>query len=332
MSTPNSVGLRGLGRTAAVALLFSAASASAGCGSPPPPKELVEARASYDRAAGGIAVKLAPAALDTAKQALQRAERSFRDAEDSQDTRALAYIADRRARLAEAVADMEAAIREKLKAEADFKTEQALALERMRQGAEKGRRDLEAERLAREAADRARAEAEKGKSEAEKARLAAERARLDAERARLEAERAKEELEKKYAAALASLKELASVKEDKRGVVITLSGAVLFATGKSELLTIAREKLTDVAKVLKEQGSPPLRIEGHTDSVGSAEENRKLSLARADAVKSHMVSSGYPADKIRTVGLGPDRPVADNTSPEGRANNRRVEIVVNPRD
>ena len=117
-----------------------------------------------------------------------------------------------------------------------------------------------------------------------------------------------------------------------RGVVITLSGAVLFASGKSELLAIAKEKLNEVHKVLKDQGSPKLRIEGHTDSVGSAEENKKLSLARAESVKSHLVSQGYPADRIKAVGLGPDKPVADNTSAEGRANNRRVEMIVNPKD
>ncbi len=117
-----------------------------------------------------------------------------------------------------------------------------------------------------------------------------------------------------------------------RGVVITLSGAVLFSTGKSELMPIAKEKLNEVYKVLKDQGHPKLRIEGHTDSVGSAEENRKLSLARAESVKAHFVSQGYPADRIKTVGKGPDSPVADNGSAEGRANNRRVEIIVNPKD
>ena len=274
------------------------------CGPPPPPKELVEARESYDRASKGVAPKLAPAALDTAKQALQRAEREFRDQEDTPDSRAYAYIADRRARLAEAQAAYEAALLDKAASEKQFKEKSAAELDAAREQIRKDKASLDEERKAREAA-------EKGRSEAEKARA---------------------ELEKKYMAALASLKEMATVTEEKRGVVITLSGAVLFASGKSELLPIAKEKLNDVAKVLKDQGNPPLRIEGHTDSTGSAEENRKLTLARADAVKAQLVSQGYAGDKIKTVGLGPDRPVADNKSPEGRANNRRVEIIVNPRD
>ncbi|MBL9022339.1 MAG: OmpA family protein [Myxococcales bacterium] len=277
---------------------------STACGAAPPPKELVEARESYDRASKGLASKLAPAALDTAKQALQRAEREFRDNEDTPDTRAFSYIADRRARLAEAQAAYEAASQQKAEAEKAFKEKSQSELDAAREAIRKERESLDAERKAREAA-------EKGRSEAEKARA---------------------ELEKKYLAALASLKEMATVAEEKRGVVITLSGAVLFASGKSELLPIAKEKLNEVAKVLKDQGNPPLRIEGHTDSTGSAEDNRKLSLARADAVKAQLASQGYPSDKIKTLGLGPDRPVADNGSPEGRANNRRVEIIVNPRD
>lgn len=272
------------------------------CATVPPPKELTEARKMYDQAQGGLAAKLAPAALDGAKQALQRAERSFRDTEDSVETRALGYIAERRARLAEAAGDVAFANQEKLAAEAAFKEKSTTELDRARTTIESEKQKTEEARKAREEADRGRAEAEKGRKEAERV----------------------------AAAALASLKEMASVKEEQRGVVITLSGAVLFTSGKSDLLAIAKEKLTEVFKVLKDQSFPKLRIEGHTDSVGSAEENRRLSLARAESVKAHLVSLGYPADRITTAGLGPDTPVAENGTAEGRANNRRVEIIVNP--
>jgi outer membrane protein OmpA-like peptidoglycan-associated protein len=277
---------------------------AAGCATVPPPKELTDARTSYERAQGGSAVKLAPAALDTAKQALQKAERLFRDEEDTPETRALAYIADRKARLAEAMASIAQSEADKVAYEGEFKDKSASELDKARGALQAGGQKL----------------------------AESERARQEAEKARLEAEKARKEAERIAAAALASLKEMASVKEEARGVVITLSGGVLFASGKSDLLSIAKEKLNEVYKVLKDQGSPKLRIEGHTDSVGSAEENRKLSLARADSVKSHLVSQGYPSDRIKTVGLGPDRPVTDNGSAEGRANNRRVEIIVNPKD
>ncbi|WP_437964370.1 OmpA family protein [Sorangium sp. So ce260] len=296
--------------------LCAALVAATGCSAAMPPKELVDARDSYKRAAQGTAASLAPAQLDTAKQALSRAEGAFNEDPESQQTRDLAYIADRKAREAEAAAALQQAQRDKAEAEEEFKELSQEQLATAKDALQSGQQQIERER-------QARAQAESARVQAESARSAAEKARQEAEAARREAERVAN-------AALASLKEIAAVKEEKRGVVITLSGAVLFASGKSELLPIAKEKLNQVATTLKDQGSPPLRIEGHTDSTGSAQVNRKLSLDRADSVKAHLVSVGLPADKIATVGHGPDRPVADNASAEGRANNRRVEIIVNP--
>ncbi len=310
----------------------------AACAKPPPPKELVRAREAYERAEAGIARKLAPAELDTAKKALQTAERAYREDGDEAEPRALAYVAERNALLSEAAALEEQAKREKLELEKQIKEQTELELSRARDAVRAERERLEAERRAREEADKARAKAEddrrraeadkasadKLRAEAEAAKVAAEKARLDAEKARLEAEKA-------AAAALDRLKALAAVKEEARGVVITLSGQVLFASGKSELLPIARDKLDEVARVLKEQNNPPLLVEGHTDSSGSASDNKKLGLARAEAVRSHLVSRGYPESKIRAAGIGADRPIAPNTTAEDRANNRRVEIIVNPK-
>ncbi|WP_437670032.1 OmpA family protein [Sorangium sp. So ce131] len=301
------------GRSLGLAAVLLAAS---GCSSALPPKELVDARSSYSRANQGPASTLAPAQLDNARQALSRAEGAFNEDPESQQTRDLAYVAERKAREAEAAAAIEQAQRDKAAAENNFKELSQQQLASAKDALQTGQQQIERERQAR--------------AQAESARLQAESARTEAEKARKEAEDARREAERVANAALASLKEVAAVKEEKRGVVITLSGAVLFASGKSELLPIAKEKLNQIATTLKDQGSPPLRIEGHTDSTGSADANRKLSLARADSVKAHLISVGLPADKIATVGHGPDRPVADNKSPEGRANNRRVEIIVNP--
>ena len=118
--------------------------------------------------------------------------------------------------------------------------------------------------------------------------------------------------------------------EEARGVVITLSGSVLFATGQSALLPIAKQKIDEVAKAVKDQGFKSLLVEGHTDSQGSATKNNELSQARAESVRQQLASNGIPSDKIRAQGLGSSRPVADNNTAEGRANNRRVEIVVEP--
>jgi len=154
---------------------------------------------------------------------------------------------------------------------------------------------------------------------------------LDSSKTALEAEKQKAaNAEKARIAAEASLRELANVKEESRGMVITLSGSVLFATGKSTLLPIAQQKLAEVAKALNDQGYKSLLVEGHTDSQGSVDKNMALSQERAQAVRSYLISQGVAPDKIRAEGVGSGRPVADNGTAEGRANNRRVEIVVEP--
>ena len=122
---------------------------------------------------------------------------------------------------------------------------------------------------------------------------------------------------------------IAAVKEEARGVVITLSGSVLFASGKYELLNTAMTKLDQVAEALKAQdASKRMVVEGHTDSQGSAASNQPLSLNRANAVRNYLVSKGVAGDKISAVGMGSSRGVADNNTAENRANNRRVEIVI----
>ncbi len=73
-----------------------------------------------------------------------------------------------------------------------------------------------------------------------------------------------------------------------------------------------------------------MTVEGHTDSQGQKAYNVELGQKRAQAVREQLVARGVAADRIKAVGIGPDRPIADNTSAEGRANNRRVEIIVEP--
>jgi outer membrane protein OmpA-like peptidoglycan-associated protein len=131
------------------------------------------------------------------------------------------------------------------------------------------------------------------------------------------------------ARAMESLAKIAQVKEEARGMVITLSGQVLFVTGKAELLPSAQDQLGQVAKALIDQGEiNPIVVEGYTDSVGSDANNLKLSQSRAEAVRAFLVSKGLPGDKLTANGRGKSNPVASNDTPDGRANNRRVEIVV----
>ena len=129
-------------------------------------------------------------------------------------------------------------------------------------------------------------------------------------------------------AAMAELAAIAAVKEEERGLVVTLSGGVLFRSAESSLLASAMVKLDQVANALLSVRARNIIVEGHTDSQGSESYNQGLSQRRADAVCAYLVQKGYPADRIQAHGKGEATPIAKNSSPEGRANNRRVEIVI----
>jgi outer membrane protein OmpA-like peptidoglycan-associated protein len=279
-------------------LSFAAMLVLVGCGSTLPPKELVDARAAYQTAAKGPASQQSPAELHVAKQALDQAERSFNDDGDTPQTKDFSYIAIRKAQLAEASARAALAAKDKDAAE------------------------REAANLTQDALSKARGDLATTKSNLEKTQGDLEREK-----------RAREEAEKKAAQALADLKRIAdaSVKQEARGTVITLNGSVLFATNESTLLPSAILKLNDVADALI-KGNPDanITVEGHTDSQGQRQYNMDLSKKRADSVKDALVARGVAADRITTVGIGPDRPLVDNKTAENRANNRRVEIIVQP--
>jgi OOP family OmpA-OmpF porin len=103
---------------------------------------------------------------------------------------------------------------------------------------------------------------------------------------------------------------------------------ILFESGKSELKPESTPTLKSIAAALKAHPDLKVEIEGHTDNVGAAAANMTLSQARAEAVKAALTSDyAVSADQLTAKGYGDTKPVAKNTTPEGRANNRRVEIV-----
>lgn len=112
-------------------------------------------------------------------------------------------------------------------------------------------------------------------------------------------------------------------------VKVTFDSGVLFATNKYSLNQSAQDNLADFAKVLIEYSDADVVIYGHTDSTGSDAINDPLSVKRATAVSDFLLSKGVAESQIKSVeGFGSKQPVADNSTPEGRAENRRVEIFM----
>jgi outer membrane protein OmpA-like peptidoglycan-associated protein len=287
-------------KTSMIAVVTSFFAATA-CAASTPTPELVSARTAYDHARTDPSAHLVPDSVLSAKQALDKAEAVHEKDPQSDEERSFAYVAQRRAELAIALGENAQA-----KQQADTAAARYVELnDKMRSSAQA---QLGAERNQVNQLGSALAQSQSG--------LAAE---TDARKA----------AEARAARAMESLAKIAAVKEEARGMVITLSGQVLFVTGKSELLPAARDQLDQVAAALKDQGDlKPIVVEGYTDSVGSDANNDRLSKDRAEAVRQYLVSRGVPSDKITSVGKGKSNPVASNDTPDGRANNRRVEIVV----
>ena len=112
----------------------------------------------------------------------------------------------------------------------------------------------------------------------------------------------------------------------KVGERIILEG-VNFQTNKTTLLPQAKTILDQVAQSLLMNATAEVAIQGHTDNIGGAKHNMQLSLGRAEAVKSYLVSKGVSASRITAKGFGFTKPIADNATAEGRAKNRRIEFV-----
>jgi outer membrane protein OmpA-like peptidoglycan-associated protein len=266
------------------------------CAATLPPKELVNARAEYQRASTGPAEQYDPADVHASQLELTLAETSFTNDGDSQDTRDHSYLAVRKAELAEVVG-------------------RTLQNNQAKSGIVNAMYVDEKNAVASTSAALGRTRGE----------LATQGVALQDETTRREA------AEKRAAQAAADLARFATVKQEPRGMVITLSGSVLFASAKWDLFPAAQLKLNDVANALTQQDPlSKIVVEGYTDSQGALAYNQDLSQHRAQTVRDYLVTRGIASDRISAQGFGPTRSIADNGSAEGRANNRRVEIVVQP--
>jgi chemotaxis protein MotB len=123
-----------------------------------------------------------------------------------------------------------------------------------------------------------------------------------------------------------------TVTEQDGQVTVSVAGDVLFDSGSATLKTTAKSKLRQIAAALNQNPTQRIRVEGHSDSdpirKSKWRDNYHLSEARATAVRDYLSEQGVARSRMATIGHGPDRPVASNTSRTGKAQNRRVEIIV----
>jgi len=266
-----------------------------------PPKALTDARDDYLHARDGLAMQLDPTDVHEAQLALERAERAWEASPDDPTAVDLAIIADRRALLAQSQAATIKAYDDRNRAAAALETAKAAQLQSARAQLTQSEQTLGATQM----------------------QLNEQRAAAAAQQQRLQ------DLETKLKDARQTIAKIASVKDDERGMVITLSGEVLFQTGKWELKPAAMAKLDQVAEALRTK-EQHIVVFGYTDTVGTRDHNMALSQMRAQTVRDYLVEKGLPGDLVTAQGKGPDDPISDNTSVEGRAQNRRVEIVVQP--
>jgi outer membrane protein OmpA-like peptidoglycan-associated protein len=124
------------------------------------------------------------------------------------------------------------------------------------------------------------------------------------------------------------LRRVADARRTEDGILVNLKSSLLFSTDSAVLKPAAVEQLAALGDVLARYPDDRIRIQGHTDSTGSAAHNEALSLRRAEAVRDVLASRGVNPRQMLVEGAGASRSIADNSTPEGRAANRRVELHI----
>jgi len=316
--------------------LLLAALVLGGCATPPPPPGVLDNLRS-DLAAledNSELAELAPQALAEARTAVRRAAAE----ELSEDERSQrVWLARKELEIARAEGFAERARRDIAATE---RQHNELLLRASRLEARQARQTAETALLdaiatqeqmqrARQRASRSERERDLASEREREAREEAEQARRVAEAQATEVELARREAElaSQQAQSLQRRLEYMEYRQTDRGVVVTL-GDVLFELGETELLPSAAKSLDDVIELLESEPGKDIRIEGHTDSTGPAELNLRLSEERARAVRDALIERGIDADRLNAVGMGEDFPIATNQTEEGRARNRRVDVIV----
>jgi outer membrane protein OmpA-like peptidoglycan-associated protein len=280
------------------------------------PLELYEAENAIQIADAAGAEQYAADTMTTAKTALTNAEGLDTHKDNRKQTITFAREAVQSAEDARLIT-----IR-KIKAEdeaAQVKARQDAeqAAQQAQLAAQQAQANAEQQAAQRAQADAAAAEAE---ARAQKARAEQQAAEQATQQATQQTEQMRERLKNQ-------LNQVLQTTETARGLIVNMSD-VLFDFNKYTLKPDAREKLAKVSGILLAYPNLKLQVEGYTDNIGSDDYNQKLSEQRADAVRDYLVSQSVADNSITATGFGKSDPIADNATNSGRAQNRRVQLVV----
>jgi outer membrane protein OmpA-like peptidoglycan-associated protein len=185
--------------------------------------------------------------------------------------------------------------------------------------------------VAAQTAEDAQANAEQARNDAQQQQHIAEadsdRNRAAADSSDAQLQQAVHDREELRARLLQQFNLILETRDTARGLVVNMSD-VLFDSGKYTLRPLAREKLAKISGIVLAYPSLMLAVEGNTDSVGTEAYNQELSEQRAEGVRSYLTQEGVPESSTTATGFGKTRPIAPNDTPEGRQQNRRVELIV----
>lgn len=280
------------------------------------PLELYEAENAVNIAEGGGAAKYASDSINSAKTDLQQAEELNKHKHDRKQEityarEAVQSAEDARIITIRKIQEEDQAAQRKARENAE---------EAAKQAQEQAQQQV-AQRAQAESAQRdAEAQAERARQEQQQAEEARRQAQQQAQAATQQTEQMRERLKQQ-------LSQVLQTRETARGLIVNMSD-VLFGFNKYDLKPDAREKLAKVSGILLAYPNLKLQVEGYTDNVGSDEYNQKLSEERADSVRDFLVSQNVSGSNITAEGYGKTHPVADNSTSSGRAENRRVQLVV----
>jgi outer membrane protein OmpA-like peptidoglycan-associated protein len=274
------------------------------------PTQLLRARTALAQASGFTTGKKAKAAIDYSRRSLALSAEALQVTARRKEAEAV------EAEIARRTEEMEALTARAGEAEASAAAASAALTEANRAIEEVQRSHTEAEAAV------LAAQGELTRIESERVALVASVSALEDQSAALEREKA--ELSTRLQGALS---QVADTQQSARGMIVSLPD-ILFDTNEATLKNEAKVVIAKLAGILLILPELNLRVEGHTDSTGSADYNQGLSERRASSVRDFLAQQGIGGQRMVAVGYGLTRPVADNSTREGRASNRRVEIII----